>query len=316
MAQWLVTGGAGFIGSHIAETLVSKGERVRVLDDFSTGKREYLLPLLKKIDLLEGDIRDKKIVQKAMRGTDYVLHQAALRSVPRSIEQPEECNSINITGILNCLMAARKAKVKRFVFASSSSIYGDSNLFPQKESDLPSPLSPYAVSKACGEHYCRVFSKTYGLSTVSLRYFNVFGPRQDPKSKYAAVIPKFILAALKGIPLEVHWDGKQARDFTYLSDVAQANIAAATSSRLKCEAYNVAYGNCISLLEIIQMIEKMTGKSLKKVFYPKREGDVRKTYADTAAIQRDLKFKPQFTFEQGLKSTFDYFAHDGVWKRV
>lgn len=313
MARWLVTGGAGFIGSHIVETLVSMGEKVRVLDNFSAGKKEHLENVLNKIELLRGDIRDEKTVNRAMRNIDYVLHQAALRSVPRSVENPQEFNSVNIEGTLNCLLAARNAGVKRFVLASSSSIYGNTKKFPQKEIDPPMPVSPYAVSKLAGEYYCQVFSKTYGLSTISLRYFNVFGPRQDPKSKYAAVIPKFIISALKGESLEVHWDGKQSRDFTYVSNVVHANILAAKAKNPKEYVYNVACGGSISLLQIIAVIEKMMGRPLKKKFCPMRKGDVRKTCGDNFLISKDLKYHPPTGFESGLKKTFEFFAENKRW---
>ncbi len=314
MARWLITGGAGFIGSHIAEKLVQKGEKVRVLDNFSSGKKDYLKNIKTKIELIIGDIRDEAAVQRSCKGMDYVLHEAALRSVPRSIEKPQECDSVNIRGTLNCLLAAKDAKVKRFVFASSSSIYGNSTQFPQKESILPQPISPYAASKIAGEHYCNVFLESFGLSAVCLRYFNVFGPRQDPESKYAAVIPRFIIAALKGEPLEVHWDGKQSRDFSYVEDVAQANILAATAKNPKQLAYNVACGDSISLLDIIDMIERIMNRTLTKKFFPKRKGDVRKTYSSISAIQRDLKFHPQFPFYRGLKSTYNFFKEKDRWK--
>jgi nucleoside-diphosphate-sugar epimerase len=314
MAQWLITGGSGFIGSHIAEQLVAKKEKVRVLDDLSTGNIEYLKGISKQVEFVRGDIRDEKVLVRAMKGVDFVLHQAALRSVPRSVDVPLECNSINVDGTLKCLIAAHRAKVKRFVLASSSSIYGDAERFPQRENYLPSPISPYAVSKVTGEYYCRVFTETYGMSTVCLRYFNVYGPRQDPKSKYAAVVPRFIIQALKGEPLEIHWDGKQSRDFTYVMDVAQANILAATAPKIKQQVYNVGCGGSTSLLEITEILEDLLGRKLKKNFHPRRSGDVRKTMGDITAIKRDLKFRPQFKFEAGLKETFAYFSQKDRWK--
>lgn len=314
MAHWLVTGGAGFIGSSIAETLVLKGEKVRVLDDLSAGKKENLNNVLNKIEFFIGDIRDEKMVEKAAQDMDYVLHQAAMRSVPRSVKYPEECNSVNITGTLNCLLAAKKARIKKFVLASSSSVYGDSLVFPQREKNLPQPISPYAVSKLCGEYYARVFAKTYGLSTIALRYFNVYGPKQDPKSKYAAVIPKFIISAIKGEKIEVHWDGKQSRDFSYVLDVAQANIKAALAKKISFGVYNVACGQTTSLLQIISLLEKLMNKKLSKEFFSKREGDVRKTFADIGPIQKDLDFKPQYNFKTGLEKTFEYFFKNDRWK--
>lgn len=314
MAKWLVTGGAGFIGSHIVESLVAAGEKVKVLDNFYAGKKESLDPVLSKIELIRGDIRDKRSAEKAAKGVDYVLHQAAMRSVPRSVEEPGECTSINVEGTLSMLLASHKAKVKRFVLASSSSVYGDSTIFPQRESHYPLPISPYAASKITGEHYCHVFTQTYGLPCVSLRYFNVFGPRQDPKSKYAAVVPKFIISALKGQPLSIHWDGRQSRDFAYVANIARANIAAARSKILKREVYNVACGTSTSLLEIASLLEKIMGKRLKKNFFPRREGDVRKTWADISGLKKDLKLARQVGFEEGLKHTFDYFSENGRWR--
>ena len=315
MAKWLVTGGAGFIGSHIVETLVASGEKVRVLDNFFAGKKESLTAILPKIELIQGDIRDGKAAAKAAQGVDYVLHQAALRSVPRSVKEPEEYTSVNVQGTLSMLLASCKAKVKRFVLASSSSVYGDSTLFPQRESHYPLPISPYAASKIAGEHYCHVLTKTYGLSCVSLRYFNVFGPRQDPKSQYAAVVPRFILAALKGQPLEIHWDGKQSRDFAYVANIARANIEAARSKNLKREVYNVACGTSTSLLQIAALLEKFIGSPLKKKFFPRREGDVRKTWADISGLCKDLKLSRQVEFEESLKNTFDYFSQGERWRK-
>ena len=314
MAHWLVTGGAGFIGSHIAHTLVSMGEKVRVLDNFYSGKKEFLDGIEDKIELIKGDIRDHDTVLKAVKGIDYVLHQAAMRSVPLSIEQPSECNAVNVNGTLQLLIASAQTKVKRFVFASSSSIYGDTDKFPQSETDTPNPISPYAVSKLAGEYYIRMFSQTYGLSGVSLRYFNVFGPKQDPKSKYANVIPKFILEALQGKSLEVHWDGEQSRDFTYIETVVQANILAAQSSKEVKSIYNVGCGESTSLLQIIESLEKIIGKKLQKEFYPKRNGDVRKTYSSIQALKKDFNYTPKVNFEQGLNATYRYFAEKDRWR--
>ncbi|OGR84393.1 MAG: hypothetical protein A2901_06380 [Elusimicrobia bacterium RIFCSPLOWO2_01_FULL_54_10] len=314
MAKWLVTGGAGFIGSHIVEALVAEGEKVRVLDNLSEGRKDSLAPVLSKIEFIQGDIRDAKAAARAVKNVDYVLHQAAMRSVPRSIQEPEACTSMNVEGTLSMMLACKIAKVKRFVLASSSSIYGDSTVYPQKETHYPAPISPYAASKVTGEHYGHVFTKTYGLSCVSLRYFNVFGPRQDPKSKYAAVVPKFIISALKDQPLEIHWDGKQSRDFAYVANIARANIAAARTKNLKHEVYNVACGGSTSLLDIAALLEKFMGKRLKKKFFPKREGDVRKTFADISRLKSDLKMSNQVGFEEGLRNTFDFFSEDGRWR--
>lgn len=305
---WLVTGGAGFIGSNIAETLVKRGKRVRVLDNLSTGKAEFMDSFRSKIEFLRGDIRSFDDCRKAMKDADYVIHQAAIRAVAKSVDRPQETHEVNATGTLNMLMAAREAKVKRFVYASSSSAYGDATKFPQKEEFRPMPLSPYACQKLMGEMYAIMFTKTYGLETVSLRYFNVFGPRQDPESLYSAVIPKFMEQAYKGEPLEVHWDGKQQRDFTHIDNVVQANILAATSRKGVGETFNIANGKTYSLLDLIGVIEKIVGRKLELQHHPKRAGDVRKTYADISRARRLLGYKPAMNFENGLKDTWDYFV--------
>lgn len=303
---WLITGGAGFIGSNIAEELVRRGEKVRILDNFSTGKIENIEKFKDKIEIIRGDIKNYSDVKKAVKGVRYVIHQAAMRCVPRSVDDPRGANDNNITGTLNVLMAAKEEKVLKVVYASSSSVYGDCKIFPQKESFCPSPISPYAVSKLAAEHYCVMFSKTYTLPTVSLRYFNVFGPKQPAESMYSAVIPKFIESALKNRPLEIHWDGKQSRDFTYVKNVVDANIMAAVSN--KCGVvYNVGCGSTISLLDIIRLLEEFLGKKLEKKFMPKRAGDVRKTYADISLIKKELGYEPKVGFREGLFNTFNWF---------
>ena len=304
---WLVTGGAGFIGSHVVEELVRRGERVRVLDNFSTGTIENIASVEDKIEIIKGDIRDFKVVKKAVRGVDYVIHQAAMRSVPKSVDDPIGSNENNITGTLNLLIASKEEKVKKVVYASSSSVYGDCKRFPQKETFTPSPISPYAVSKLAAEYYCIMFSKTFDLPTVALRYFNVFGPRQPVESIYSAVIPKFIELALSKKPLEIHWDGRQSRDFTYVSNVVDANILAALSNNSNGKIYNVGCGRSISLLKIVALLEKFLGYRLKKVFMPKRKGDVRKTYADISLIKRELNYEPKVNFEEGLLKTLEWF---------
>jgi nucleoside-diphosphate-sugar epimerase len=304
---WLVTGGAGFIGSNIAETLVNRGERVRVIDDFSTGKPSHIVSFKRGIELVRGDIRKLADVRKAMKGVTYVIHQAALRSVPKSVDNPTDSNDINIGGTLNVLLAARDAKAKRVVYASSSSVYGDAKVFPQQETFRPSPVSPYAVAKMAAEHYCVMFTKTYGLETVSLRYFNVFGPRQDPESLYSAVIPRFMEQALNGEPLQVHWDGKQQRDFTFVENVVQANLLAARKPGVAGEVFNIANGRTYSLLDLISVLEDILGRKLPRVHSPKRAGDVRKTYADVSRAKRLLGYKPSVGFEEGVRRTWDYF---------
>ncbi|MFA6092504.1 MAG: SDR family oxidoreductase [Elusimicrobiota bacterium] len=307
---WLVTGGAGFIGSHIAEELVRQGKKVRVLDNFSTGKESHIKAIRSKIDLVRGDIRDLKTCRKALKGVDYVIHQAAIRSVPKSVDRPTDSHEANATGTLNMLIASNEAKVKRFVYASTSSAYGDTSLFPQREEHSPRPVSPYAASKLCGEHYCKCFTKNFGLQTIALRYFNVFGPRQDPESLYSAVIPKFMEQAYLGKTLEVHWDGKQSRDFTHIDNVVQANIRAALSKKGVGETFNIANGKTYSLLDVIGVIEKLCGRKLKRHHTPMRQGDVRKTYADISKARRLLGYKPGMDLEKGLRDTWEYFVRD------
>lgn len=304
---WLVTGGAGFIGSNIAEELVKRGERVRIFDNLSTGKKDHMASFIDKVEFVKGDLRKPADLKKAMKGVTYVLHQAALRSVPKSMDAPVPTNDNNVTGTLNLLVAAKEAGVKRVVYASSSSAYGECKIFPQHEGIITGPVSPYAVSKLAAEMYCLCWAKSFGLEAVALRYFNVFGPRQDPESKYSAVIPKFMEQAKKRIPLEIHWDGRQSRDFTYVGNVVQANIKAATAPNASGRAYNIACGTSNSLLDLANIIEKLAGYKLKKEFQPKRKGDVRKTYADISLAKRVLKYKPEVNFKDGIEKTWEYF---------
>lgn len=304
----LVTGGAGFIGSHLVERLLKDGKKVRVIDNFVTGKRDNLRDNIEKIELVEGDILDLEIVKEAVHGTNVVFHQAALRSVPLSVDNPLATNEVNIQGTLNILLASRDAGVKRVVYASSSSVYGDSPRLPKTEDQACAPISPYAVSKLAGENYCSVFTKVYGLETISLRYFNVFGPRQDPRSQYAAVIPKFISRALKGHPLEVHGDGLQSRDFTYIDDVVQANLLAAEAERGVGEMFNVASGKAYSLLDLIATLSRILGKDLQWIHTPSRPGDVRHTLADISKARRILGYRIHPDFEQGLRETYRYLS--------
>lgn len=305
--KFLVTGGAGFIGSHITDALVKNGDKVVVLDDFSSGRRENLETVLDKIELVEGDIRDKAIVSKVMQGVDYCLHQAALRSVPKSLGDPGLYNDVNINGTLNILNAAKEAKVKRVVLASSSSIYGETDKLPEKEDFLPLLISPYALTKLAGEYYCRIFSQIYGLETASLRYFNVFGPRQSLENEYAVVIPKFITCMLKDEEPPIHGDGKQTRDFTYIANVVQANIKAATTPGIKCEVFNIACGKAYSVLDIVKYVNKILKKDIKPRLGPIRPGDVKYTLADITKAKKLLKFNPDIGFEEGLERTIEYF---------
>jgi len=309
MTHYLVTGGAGFIGSNIVEELVRRGEKVTVLDNFITGKKENIDPFIDKIKLIEGDIRDRKALGKALKDVDYVIHQAALRSVAKSVEDPFMTNEVNVFGTLNVLAAAKDHKVKRVVYASSSSAYGDAKRFPQRETDLPVPISPYGVSKLAAENYCITFAKTFGLETVSLRYFNVFGPRQNPESKYSAVIPMFISKMLKSESPVVEWDGKQSRDFTYVKNVVDANLKACTTRGISGEFFNVACGSTTSIIGIVNALNKMLKTDIKPHYAPKRPGDVRKTCADITKMKKLLKIKKITQFEEGLKLTLNWFKN-------
>lgn len=310
MEKYLVTGGAGFIGSNIVEELIKRGHKVKVLDNFMTGKRENLKPFLRDIELVEGDIRDIETVKKSAKGTDYILHQAALRSVPKSVDNPSLTSDINISGTLNVLIAARDAGVKRVVYASSSSVYGDCRNFPEKEDFIPVPISPYAVSKLTGEHYGYTFTRTFGLEVVSLRYFNVFGPRQNPESKYSAVIPAFISNLLSGKPPVIEGAGNQSRDFTYVENVVLANLAAAKASGAGGEVFNVACGKTYSVLDIIKYLDKFLNTKTSPEFAAPRKGDVKKTLADISKMKKILKVTPKVEFEEGLKKTLEWFKDE------
>lgn len=292
MAAYLVTGGAGFIGSHLVETLVRKGERVRVLDDFSTGRRENIAPFLDRIELVEGSCADPATAAKAVQGIDYVLHQAAIPSVPRSVSDPVGTDRANTGGVVAMLDAAHKAGVKRFVFAASSSAYGDTPTLPKHEAMEPHPLSPYAIQKLAGEHYCRVFHETHGLETVALRYFNVFGPRQDPKSEYAAVVPRFVTAALHNEAVTIFGDGGQSRDFTPVASAVQANLLACTSPKAPGTVLNVARGERLTLLELVDRIGRLVGHSVEVHHAPPRVGDVRHSLADIKRARDVLGYQP------------------------
>ena len=307
---YLVTGGAGFIGSQLVERLLRDGARVRVLDNFSAGTRANLAfprELRRRLEVVRGDVRNLATVARAVRGARVVFHQAAMRSVPRSIEDPLGANANNVTGTLHVLEAARRARVPRVVYASSSSVYGDRPELPKREEQPAKPVSPYAVSKVAGELYASVWSRLFGVEAIGLRYFNVFGPRQDPKSEYAAVIPRFITWALRGRPLQVHGDGTQSRDFTYVDNVVEANLLAGRAPGAAGEVFNVGCGSRTSLLEIIGMLEVIVGRPLARRHTPSRAGDVAHTLADLTKAKRLLGYEPLVRFEEGLQRTVAYF---------
>ena len=304
---YVVTGGAGFIGSNVAEALVRRGDRVRIFDNFCTGKRENVAAVGGG-EVIEGDLRDLGAVRAAVRGVDGVFHEAALRSVPRSVDDPMSTNDVNVGGTLNLLVACREAGVRRLVYASSSSAYGDDPTLPKVETLPANPISPYAVAKLAAEHYCRTFARLYGLETVSLRYFNVFGPRQDPESKYAAVIPNFLEKALAHEPLEVHGDGLQSRDFTYIDNVVQGNLLAMDVAGVSGEVFNLACGSQHTLLAIADAIGAFLGRPLERRHVASRAGDVRHTKADISKARRLLGYEPTVPFDEGMRRTCAYFV--------
>jgi UDP-glucose 4-epimerase len=303
MALMLVTGGAGFIGSHVAERLVEHGHAVRVLDDFSTGKRENLSALEGRYELVEADVRDLSAVRAAVQGVTVVFHQAALASVPRSVDDPVTSHEVNTLGTLNVLIASRDAGVRRVVYASSSSVYGNTPEQRKREDMCPRPESPYAVSKLAAEHYCRVFSSLYGLGCVALRYFNVFGPRQDPESRYAAVVPLFVTSLLAGASPVIYGDGEQSRDFTYVANVVDANIAAANAAGGAGEAINVACGLALTVNELFEKLKDLTGASIEPRHEAARPGDVRHSYAAIEKARAILGLTPRVSAEEGLQVT-------------
>ncbi len=304
---YLVTGGAGFIGSHLVDALLERGHTVRVMDNLVTGRRENLAHVLDKIEFFEDSITDLDAVRRAMDGVDYVLHQAAIPSVPRSVADPIASNDSNVTGTLNVLLAARDAGVKRVVYAASSSAYGDVESEYKAEDMTPRPLSPYAVSKLAGEYYCQVFHHVYGLETVALRYFNVFGPRQDPTSQYAAVIPIFITALLEGRPPTVHGDGLQTRDFTYVANVVEANLLACHAEGVSGEVFNIACGQKYSILELVDVLNELMGSRIEPVHTPPRPGDIRHSRADISKARRMLGYRPTVDFREGLSRTIEWY---------
>jgi nucleoside-diphosphate-sugar epimerase len=307
MEKFLVTGGAGFIGSNICRKLVSQGCFVRVVDNLLTGKKSNLASILDKIDFLEADMGDPKVVRSAMKDIDIVLHQGALPSVPRSVDDPAATHRHCVDATFTLLLAARDARIKRFVYASSSSAYGDTPTLPKVETMLPSPLSPYAVAKLVGEYYCSVFSGVFGLQTISLRYFNVFGPHQDPTSQYAAAIPAFVTAILKDKPPTIYGDGSQSRDFTYVDNVVEANLLAARAKQTAGEVINIACGQAVTVNEIIDMINEILGKKVKPIYTASRPGDVKHSLADITLAKKLISFKPKISFRQGLEKSIDWY---------
>ncbi|QEG35462.1 SDR family oxidoreductase [Bythopirellula goksoeyrii] len=303
----LVTGGAGFIGSHIATALVERGDEVRILDNLCAGKRENLAHLEGNIDFIEGDVADSQAAATAVEGIELVFHQAALASVPRSVAAPLDTNAACVTGTLTLLDAARKSGVRRVVYAGSSSAYGNTPQPAKSEQDLPAPLSPYAAAKLAAEYYCQAFTETYGLETVTIRYFNVFGPRQDPTSEYSAVIPIFVSLMLQGKRPTMYGDGLQSRDFTFVEDIVRGNLLAAESPEAVGKSINVATGKQFTLLDLVASINRVLGTTIEAVFADPRPGDVRESLADISLAQELLGYKPQISFDEGLERSIDYY---------
>src|SRR5580698_4781466 len=309
MAKYLVTGAAGFIGSSLVRALLERGDDVRGIDNFATGRRENVTEMLSRMDFRQADILDLEAMHKACAGVDYVLHQAAIPSVPKSVLDPLGSNRANVDGSVNILVAARDAKVKRVVYAASSSAYGDTPTLPKREDMSPNPISPYAVAKLASEYYMASFFRCYGLETVALRYFNIFGPRQDPSSPYSGVLAKFITQMLKGEQPTIHGDGSQSRDFTYVDNVVHANLLAckAPGGEVAGKVFNVATGTRIDLNEIFSVLKKLTGYPGEVKHGPERAGDVKHSLADLSRSEKHLGYKPQVNFEEGLRRTIDWY---------
>lgn len=306
MARYVVTGGAGFIGSHLVEELLRRGESVRIADNFSTGKRENL-PANARVELVEGDLSDEAVARRAVAGCEYVLHQAAIPSVPRSVKDPLTSHRANVDATLQVLLASREAGIKRLVYAGSSSACGNAAVLPKREDMKPQPLSPYALQKLVGEQYCQLFSKLYGLETVTTRYFNVFGPRQDPGSPYSGVISLFVKALSEGRAPTIYGDGKQTRDFTYVADVVQGVMLACHAPNVSGEVINVAHGGRVSLLELLRALQVILCQDVQPNFLPSREGDVRDSQADIFKARQLLGFSPTVPFDEGLRRTVTWY---------
>jgi UDP-glucose 4-epimerase len=305
LTRVLVTGGAGFIGSNLVDALLERGDDVRVLDNFSTGSRANLTDLGREVEVVEGDLRSYERVHTAVRGVELVFHEGALGSVPRSVQDPLSSTAVNVEGTLNVLLAARDEDVRRVVFASSSSVYGDGGTFPRLESAAVNPISPYAVAKLAAERFCVTFTRVYGLETVSLRYFNVFGPRQDPGSQYAAVVPRFVEAIAQGRPVTIHGDGDQSRDFTYVDNVVRANLLAAEADGAGGRVLNIAAGGSETVNALADTIGRLLGRPVEKAIEQPRAGDVRESWADITAARDAIGYEPVVGFEEGLQHTID-----------
>ncbi len=310
MALYLITGGSGFIGSHMVDELLRRGEKVRVLDNLSTGRKENLAHASSEIDFFELDIRDLDAIRPAFEGADYVIHLAALPSVPRSVADPVTANAINITGTLNVLVAARDAKVKRLVFSASSSAYGDNPEFPRRETQMPKPLSPYALGKLAGEYYCQLFTALYGLETVALRYFNIFGPRQNHHSPYTGVLSIFITGMLRNETPTIFGDGEQSRDFTYVANAVQATLLACSAPRAGGTVINVGVGEQFTLNRTVEMLNEIMGLRMKPKYAPARAGDVHDSLADISLARRRLGYEPGFRYEEGLRKTVEWYREE------
>ena len=316
MSLFLVTGGAGFIGSHLVEGLLSRGKKVRVLDDFSTGKRKNLAHMIDQIELIEGDICKPEDCRKAVEGVSVVFHEAAIPSVPKSVADPVSSHRANVDGTFNMLMAAKDAGVKRFVYAASSSAYGDTEISPKHEKILPGPKSPYAVAKLVGEYYLKCFYECYGLETIGLRYFNVFGPRQDPKSQYAAAIPAFVTSILRDQPPTVYGTGEQSRDFTYIENVIEANLLAAGAPATHGEVVNIACAESVTINAIVRRINELLGKNIPSKFEPMRAGDVMNSLADISLARQVIGYTPKIKFDQGLQLAIDWYVKNAdFWSK-